>query len=78
MNEKCFAMKTVLEGTGICVCREDKCPGYEACPFYKPAWKFERDLEKKYRRLARLPEEMQRHISYKYYRGMMPWRRDMV
>ena len=27
---------------------------------------------------AALPEEIQRHIAYKYYRGLMPWRRDMA
>ena len=78
MNERCFAKKKTETRTGNCLCREDNCPGYTACPFYKPVWKFEHDLERKYAMLAKLPEETQRHIAYKYYRGMMPWRRDMV
>lgn len=78
MNEKCFALRKVMIRTGNCACREGNCPGYAACPLYKPVWKFTHDLEKKYMRLAALPEEKQRHIAYKYYRGLMPWRRDMA
>ena len=78
MNEKCFALKKVPTRTGTCACRDGGCPGYAACPFYKPLWRFERDLELKYAKLAALPEEIQRHIAYKYYRGLMPWRRDMA
>ncbi len=78
MNERCFALKKGKANRGNCFCVEGNCPGHTACPFYKPQWKYERDLEIKYAKLARLPEEVQRHIAYKYYRGMMPWRRDMV
>lgn len=78
MNEKCFALKKVTTRTGNCACRDGNYPGYAACPFYKPVWKFEHDLEVKYTKLAALPEETQRHIAYKYYRGLMPWRRNMV
>ena len=45
---------------------------------YKPVWKFQHDTEKRYARLAALPEAMQKHIAYTYYRGLMPWRRDIV
>ena len=78
MNEKCFALKKVKTRTGNCACRDGNCPGYTACPFYKPVWRFERDLEQKYTKLAGLPEDLQRHIAYKYYKGLMPWRRDMA
>ncbi len=78
MNEKCFAMKKAATRKGNCACREGNCPGYAACPFYKPMWRFERDLELKYAKLTALPEITQRHIAYKYYRGLMPWRRDMA
>ena len=78
MNEKCFALKLFPTRKGNCMCREGNCTGYAACPFYKPVWKFEHDLERKYARLAVLPEATQRHIAYTYYRGKMPWRRDMA
>lgn len=78
MNEKCFALKKVPTRNGNCACRDGNCPGYTACPFYKPVWRFEHDLEMKHMRLAGLSEEMQLHIAYKYYGGLMPWRRDMA
>ena len=78
MNEKCFALKKVATRRGNCTCREGRCPGYSACPFYKPVWKYEHDLELKYVKLAALPEGTQLAIAYKYYCGRMPWRRDMV
>ena len=78
MNEKCFALKKVKTRTGNCACREGNCTGYSICPFYKPVWKFQRGLELKYAKLSALPEAKQRHIANKYYRGLMPWRRDMV
>ena len=56
MNEKCFALKKVMTRTGNCACRDGCCPGYSVCPFYKPVWKFEHDLELKYAKLAALPE----------------------
>ena len=78
LNEKCFAMRTLRGGRVKCGCCEGKCPGHIMCPFYKPVWKYERDLRLKYARLAALPETTQMHIAYKYYRGMMPWRGDIV
>ena len=78
MNEKCFALKKAPTSKGGCICYVGNCPGYTTCPFYKPVWKFEHDLERKYRKLAALLEKTQRHIAYKYYRGLMPWRRDIV
>ena len=78
MNEKCFARRTVPSRKGNCACLEVNCPGYTSCPFYKPVWKYERDTEKRYARLASLPEDQQKHIAYTYYKGMMPWRRDIV
>ena len=78
MNEKCFALKRTATSAENCLCREGNCPGYAACPFYKPVWAFERDLKRKYARLAALPEKVQRHIAYKYFRGTMPWRGETV
>ena len=78
MNEKCFAMKKFMTHSGNCLCLEGNCPGYAVCPFYKPVWKFQHDLEIKYAKLAALPERRQQHIAYKYYHGLMPWRRDTV
>ena len=77
MNEKCFAKKTVPSRSGDCICLDGNCPGYTQCPFYKPVWKFQHDTEKRYARLETLTEDMQRHISTTYYKGMMPWRRDI-
>ena len=78
MNERCFALKRVTTRTGDCVCCEGGCPGYAACPFYKPMWKFERELERKYAKLSALPESKQLYIAQKYYKGLMPWRRDFI
>jgi hypothetical protein len=56
VNEKCFAKKTVPSRSGDCICLDGNCPGYTQCPFYKPVWKFQHDTEKRYARLAALPE----------------------
>ena len=78
MNEKCFAKKKSASRSGDCMCLVGNCPGYGQCPFYKPVWKFQSDAEKRYARLATLPEDMQKLIAYTYYKGLMPWRRDTV
>lgn len=78
MNERCFALKEKMGHPPFCACCEGNCPGHTACAFYKPVWRFQHEREKKYARLAALPEMMQEHIANKYYRGMMPWRKDRV
>lgn len=71
MNEKCFALKN-----GRCRALEGNCPGYAACGFYRPRWKYELDQKKINVRLSRLPIQKQTEIADKYYKGNMPWRDD--
>ena len=79
MNEKCFALRKLPGKPPACSCLDgDNCLGHTACPFYKPVWMHERDIERKYKKLASLSEHDQRRIANKYYRGLMPWRRDAV
>ncbi len=72
MNEKCFARQK----NGACAAVTCNCPGYAACAFYKPIWRWKQDQEAHARMLRRLPEERQVCISEKYYRGRMPWREE--
>lgn len=71
MNEKCFAMNK-----GTCRVLTCNCPGYAACRFYKPRWKYEQDRKKTNLRLSRMPIQKQMEIADKYYKGNMPWRID--
>lgn len=68
MNERCFAMKC-----GECRVLDSKCPGYAACSFYKPKWKYEKDQRLAYVKLAALPFDRQTYIADKYFGGKMPW-----
>jgi hypothetical protein len=42
-------------------------------PFYKPKWKYEKDLKAHDQRLCELPKDVQLGISAKYYNGKAPW-----
>ena len=72
MNEKCFARQK----NGACAAVTCNCPGYAACVFYKPMWRWKQDQEAHARMLRRLSEERQVCIAEKYYRGRMPWREE--
>ena len=78
VNEKCFAKRKSPSRSGNCICLVGNCPGYDRCPFYKPVWKYENDVGQRYARLASLSVGQQNYIANTYYRGLMPWRRDMV
>ena len=78
VNERCFALRKNRKRASACVCLEGGCPGHAVCPFYKPVWKHEHEIEKKYAKLAALPEMEQLRIAQKYYKGHMPWRRDAL
>lgn len=70
MNETCFGMKHF----GKCSALIGRCPGYAACVFYKPIWKYEQDLRLADQRICRMPPEHQQYIADKYYQGNMPWK----
>ncbi len=67
---KCFAKR----GRIRCDClREQRCLGYDMCPFYKGEAQHRADINAAYMHLRRLPPEVQRAIADQYYRGKMPW-----
>ena len=70
MNERCFAMQR----GGKCRALTVNCPGYAACGFYKPRWKYEKDQRMAYTKLRALPMDRQQEIADKYFKGAMPWR----
>ena len=69
MSEKCFGRRK----KGKCGVLTVNCPGYAACKFYKPIWRWKQDEAKHARQLQRLPKETQEYIAVKYYGGQMPW-----
>ncbi len=74
INEKCFALGK------SCDCRAleiSRCPGYLQCKFYKPKWKYKRDLILVMARFYSLSDEKQIAIANKYYYGRMPWRKEL-
>ncbi len=64
MNERCFALRTNNRCSAITV---DRCKGYMGCPFYKPMWKYEKDLKLAEARIKRLPKKQRKAIYKKYY-----------
>ena len=71
-DPKCFALSS-----NKLKCRaleQMYCCGYMNCPFYKPMWKQEEEIEESYERFRRMTEAEQRSIANKYYDGEMPWR----
>lgn len=59
---------------GGCRALDGNCPGYAACGFYKPCWKYEKDQRMAYGKLRALPMDRQQEIADKYFKGAMPWR----
>lgn len=71
MDEKCFACGKA----GKCiVLHEYRCPGQEACRFYKLPFELERSRRLADVRLRTLSAEQQMHIAEKYHGGQMPWK----
>lgn len=72
MNERCFAIKK----NGECKALDVKhCPGCGQCSFYMPVWMYERDRDRAFGHINRLPEARQLEIANKYYGDKMPWKR---
>lgn len=70
MPDRCFA----LTEKGFCSClRVKDCPGKENCHFYKSEQQADEDLIKSYKRLCKLPMEVQKAIAEHYYNGVHRW-----
>ena len=71
-------MNVVLRRSGKCSALvKGICPNYASCPFYKPVWMAERDVERANRKLCALPMDEQLNIAEKYYNDEMPWRSEI-
>lgn len=62
-----------MQKNGKCRAVIGNCPGYSSCVFYKPNWKYEKDLHTVYVKLSELSAERQRIIAAQYYGGKMLW-----
>ena len=79
MNEKCFGLRPPDRyGKNCGITEGGYCVAPQMCPFYKPKWKYEKDLKTHDQRLRDLPASEQRWISEKYYSGKRPWQEETV
>lgn len=79
MNEKCYGLRPPDRyGKNCGITEGGYCVGAQMCPFYKPKWKFEKDLKAHDQRLRDLPKDDQLWISAKYYNGRMPWLEETI
>lgn len=61
----CRAVETGMES--------NRCPGYVVCKWYRSGHDHKAASNVAMDRIASLPDEVQRHISEKYYDGKTPW-----
>ena len=79
VNEKCFGLRPPDRyGKNCGITESGYCVAPQLCPFYKPKWKFEKDLKEHDQRLRELPASEQRWISEKYYNGKAPWLEETI
>lgn len=75
MSEECFG-KASRYPCGVLDVQV--CVGEGRCPFYKPAWRFERDRRLAYERIRTLSAERRAEIAGKYMQGRTPWQEDIA